>query len=371
VITLLVGFPGSGKSYFAVDKIYNLLSDLNPSEFDVIYSNIGGLNFNVFPNSSIDFLKFDIDDFYLFLKQLHTIYNISKNSDNVDDELIKFSKEKGYYRAFFVFDECHDFFSKEDTVKVFWLTYHRHLFHEILLITQNKTLIHSKYRAVPEIFIEAQPRSKKLFSKQLTFKKFSSFSMRKADFFEKITLTLKNDVFSLYQSGNISNQKSILFKYIKFIFIGFIFVVFIFYYVFNSLINKSNSNQTSFDVNSTPVYFDNPNSSFVDKNITSFFPDVSKKENLRSFNPVPIDKPVNIDNFNIMSKDDNLVFSVTCDNLLGCNFNNKNYSFDDFKTFLSSSNSSYNSKIILDDNVTQIIFYSVTTSLYKINKFLK
>jgi len=236
MVTLVTGFPGSGKSFYAVDKIFNILNltDKMSENIEVIYTNINGIKFDYFPDSKIQFKKFNDSEFYLYLAELYTLYELNKNDDSVDDKLIELSKQKGYHNALIVFDECHDFFSNQDKYKIFWLTYHRHLYHEIILLTQNKTLIHSKYRAIPEIFIEAQPRSKKIMNNSLSYKKYASFSMRKADYFGKDVLKARQEVFDLYQSGNKSNQKSILSKYLKLIVVFIIIVFSAFYYILNS-----------------------------------------------------------------------------------------------------------------------------------------
>jgi zona occludens toxin len=243
MISLVVGFPGSGKSYYAINKIYNILTnnDKMCKDIEVIYTNINGVKFDYFPNSKILFKKFNDSEFYTYLMELHILYEINKNDDSVDDKLIELTKTKGYYKALIVFDECHEFFCNQDKYKIFWLTYHRHLYHEIILLTQNKTLIHSKYRAIPEIFIEAQPRSKKIFNNSLSYKKYASFAMRKTDLFGKDILKTNQEVFNLYQSGNKSNQKSIISKYIKLIFIFVLIVFFAFYYILNSFSDDSSS----------------------------------------------------------------------------------------------------------------------------------
>lgn len=240
MVTLTTGFPGSGKTYFAIDKIYNVMSKNHnlSKEIEVIYTNINGLKYDSFPKSNIELKKLVIEDFYSYLKACYSLYGIYKNDDAVDEHLIKLTKEKGFFNALIVFDECHDFLSNQDKVKIFWLTYHRHLHHEIDLLTQNKSLINTKYRAIPEIFIEAQPRSKKLLSNTLTYKHFASFSMRKVDQFNKSSIKTKKEVFELYQSGNTSKQKSILTKFILIGLLGIILTIIIFTFIFSSLDTK-------------------------------------------------------------------------------------------------------------------------------------
>ncbi len=71
---------------------------------------------------------------------------MNESNDNLDDILNEYTKKNKIYNAYFVIDECHNYFDNQDKVKMWWLTYHRHLHHEIDFITQNKTLIHTKYR---------------------------------------------------------------------------------------------------------------------------------------------------------------------------------------------------------------------------------
>jgi len=308
MITLIVGFPGSGKSYYAINKIYNILTnaDKMSKDIDYVYTNINGVKFDFFPDSRIKFKKFDEADFYNYLIQLYTNYELNKNKDNVDDELIKISKEKGYHNALIVFDECHSFFDNQDKYKIFWLTYHRHLFHEIILLTQNKTLIHSKYRAIPEIFIEAQPRSKKIFNNSLSYKKYASFAMRKVDSFGKENIKTSQSVFNLYQSGNKSNQKSILRKYLNIIIIFIVLVFGGFYLILDSY--------------KVPT----------EENIKKNQADVIQKNNTNQINNI---------NKNLQNNNKNLVVKLLCDNRKGCIYKNNTYSLNYINKFINITKS--------------------------------
>ncbi|MCK5294709.1 MAG: hypothetical protein KAJ49_08660, partial [Arcobacteraceae bacterium] len=230
MITLITGFPGSGKTFKSVKNIFDIIHS-DTIKYDFIYTNINGFKFD----KHIKLKKFNEDNFYIYLTELFNLYNEYKIEDDVDKYLIEFCKEKDYYNCYFVFDECHNFFSLRDDIKIFWLTYHRHLFHEIDLITQNKTLINIKYRGVIEIFVNAQPISKKIFNKTLVYKHYSSFSMRNSDLFNKETLKINDDVFALYKSGNKSKQKSIVVKYFKIMLLGILLIIVLFMYLFNSL----------------------------------------------------------------------------------------------------------------------------------------
>ena len=323
MVSLITGFPGSGKSYYAIEKIYNILdgSDKMSNDIEVIYTNINGVKFDFFPDSKVSFKKFIESDFFDYLTQCYKLYELHKNDDSVDDELVKLSKKLGYYKSLIVFDECHDFFSNQDKTKIFWLTYHRHLFHEIILLTQNKTLIHSKYRAIPEIFIEAQPRSKKLTSSTLTYKKYASFAMRKVDFFDKQSIKTRDEVFKLYQSGNKSNQKSILSKYLKLI-ILFVFIVFGgFYYLLNSF--KVEDSKAEDIIKPAVKKIDLINESDKFKYISN---EKYKQHNNNTF-----------------------VISLLCDNIKGCIYLNNTYSYKYIKKFINETDS----KILYRDYIYQ------------------
>ena len=247
MVSLIVGFPGSGKTYYAIDKIHKIMSNKHDlsEDIEIIYSNINGLNIELFPKSEIILKKFNIDDFLKYINECFELYDLHKNEHDVDEYLIEFSKNNNYFNCLIIFDECHDFLSNQDRVKIFWLTYHRHLHHEIDLLTQNKTLINSKYRAIPEIFIEAQPRSKKLFSNTLNYKYYASFAMRKIDMFNTSSIKTDKEVFELYKSGNESHQKSIIKKFIYILFIGIILASVLFYKLFNTFSNDENTKSSN------------------------------------------------------------------------------------------------------------------------------
>ncbi len=309
MVSLVVGFPGSGKSYYAIDKIVNVLEnkDKLSQELEVIYTNINGVKFEEFPQSTIKFKKLNIEDFFAYLTACYSLYELHKNEDSVDDYLVKFSKEKGYYKTYIIFDECHDFFTPQDKVKIFWLTYHRHLFHEIILLTQNKSLIHSKYRAIPEIFIEAQPRSKKLSNSSLTYKSYASFAMRKSDMFDKFSVKTKSEVFALYQSGNKSNQKSILVKFIGYLVVGIIIAALLFY--------KLMAGFTEEDEIITPI----------------------SKTPLK---PIQNQNSINdVEAHNNYISDDYFTMFILCDSLKGCKVYNNLYRYRYIRLFLSKTDS--------------------------------
>ena len=80
------------------------------------------------------------------------------------------AKKLNLYKALFVIDEAHNFFQTKDDVLVWWLTYHRHLYQDIFLITQNLALIDRKYKPLAEYFYKAVPSSLRLNKKVFKYK---------------------------------------------------------------------------------------------------------------------------------------------------------------------------------------------------------
>lgn len=124
MITYLVGNPGSGKTYYAVFKIYQLflfkpensflskfIKPEKQKEYTYCYTNINEFKFDLCDK----FIKFDFDKFYADMSILHALY-ISKVTDA---ELNERAKELNLSGVFIVLDEAHNFLkAKEDPVLV-------------------------------------------------------------------------------------------------------------------------------------------------------------------------------------------------------------------------------------------------------------
>jgi len=176
MISYFLGIPGSGKTYYSVNVIYqNFLKDTSSlkkkkkelsfkKDYKYCYTNINELKFKKLKNT----IKLDFDDFFKKLTLLHRMYSIDKASDK---ELIEKAKELKLYKILFVIDEAHNYFDVNKPVLVWWLTYHRHLYHDIFLITQNLSLINPKYKPLAERFYRAKPISLS-FNKQYFYYKY-------------------------------------------------------------------------------------------------------------------------------------------------------------------------------------------------------
>lgn len=241
MITYLVGNPGSGKTYYAVFMIYQLFlyepkktfltKFVKPKEkpnYSYCYTNINEFKFELCDK----FKKFDFDEFYLGLRILYALYKTGATDNEVNEK----AKELNLYGCVFVLDECHNFFKdKKDEILVWWLTYHRHLYQDIYLITQDLTLVNNEYKRIAEKFYRAVDSSRRLFSKKFRYEVYASFRLYKKDQLEIINIPFLEEVFNLYHSGQSSNKKSFVRFYFLLAVLVFIFLLLYFYFIVMSM----------------------------------------------------------------------------------------------------------------------------------------
>jgi len=212
MISYFTGVPGSGKSYFAVNTLYNNFSvDAQKGKkfkkkYEYCYTNINGLKYELLNNV----YRFDFDLFYKCLERLHTHYKAKKD----DDYLQRLTKKYKLNNTLFILDEAHNFFDTRNPVLVWWFTYHRHLYHDLMLITQNMSLIELKYKPLAEEFYKATPKSLSFNPLNFTYKMYVEARMSKSSYGGKVTVKKKKEVFNLYQSGDSVETKNLILKFI-------------------------------------------------------------------------------------------------------------------------------------------------------------
>lgn len=271
MLTFIFGVPGSGKTVYAVEKIDKVskLEDVELKDVEVVYTNISGFKFEKFEDSKVSFQKLNFKSLHLHLKLLYALYQSNESNDNLDDILIEYCKEHKIFNAFFVIDECHHYFEGQDKVLMWWLTYHRHLHHHLLFLTQNKALINAKYRNIPELYVQAQPRSKAISSKTLRYYHYTGFAMTEKTKFNTSTINITPELMSIYKSGNVSNQKQVGKKFFFILGASIVFlllmVAFFYYFffvrgMFSSTIKNEETNPTVQTVSTAPDrnVIDNP-----------------------------------------------------------------------------------------------------------------
>ena len=247
MITYLIGNPGSGKTYYAAYMIYQLFlfepkktfltKFVKPKEkpdYSFCYTNINEFKFELCDK----FKKFDFDEFYLGLRNLYALYKTGATDNEVNEK----AKELNLYGCVFVLDECHNFFKdKKDEILVWWLTYHRHLYQDIYLITQDLTLVNNEYKRIAEKFYRAVDSSRRLFSKKFRYEVYASYRLYKKDQLEIINIPFLQEVFDLYHSGQSSNKKSFVRFYFLLAIVIFILLIFYFYFVVVSIFRGDTS----------------------------------------------------------------------------------------------------------------------------------
>ena len=267
-ISFVTGIPGSGKTYYAVHHLYKsfiepikneskkedkkgLFSFLfGPKEevrtYDYCYTNINEFNFSICDKIKL----YEHDIIYEKLKILYSLY-LNKADDKT---LIEKAKELKIFNSLFIIDECHNFYDKEYEVLVWFFTYHRHLYIDIYMITQDLALVETKYKTIAEFFFQALPNAKKINTRKFKYRQFLSYKMYQKDIVGNFTLPAINEVFALYISGAKNNSKSVVNKFIRlFLFISFVgyllFKVFTFLLFSNDKAKEPTNSQTTKNIN--------------------------------------------------------------------------------------------------------------------------
>lgn len=282
MITYLVGIPGSGKTYFAVYKLWDMFIRKDPDKKGIFskifkplrpkhdylyaYTNIDGFKFELDER----LLKFDFDKFYADMEILYSIYLDKKG----DAEIIEVAKSMKLFKVIFVIDECHNFLrDKENPVLVWWLTYHRHLSHDIYLITQDLSLVNNEYKRIAEKFYKAIDSSKRIFLSTFKYAYFSSYKMNISDRVNSfnINIPFNQEVYDLYHSGNKTKSRSII-RYFLFILFIIIFITLVLFYysyesIFGSKIDNSIKDLPPNSINNIPNIPTNQPNKFSQKPI--------------------------------------------------------------------------------------------------------
>jgi len=279
------GKKGSGKSYYSVDYIIK-----NRDRYSFIYSNINGikskelgiknLNFdkllkilyeckNIFDNASIDIdddmevLELDkkIIEYLLSIEFLvenpkYSIYLANKKDrDNTSffrrfflDILSPIKEEVKYKDILIMIDECYQHFGNRtvDDILKFLVSYSRHLYIDLVLISQDPSDIHRDYLKRVEEFIHAIPISRQLLGGSFKYKKHVSYPFR--DGYTDVGTFLipkSQKVFNYYESGGKVRSSSIFFRYIVYFIILLLFFIFVFGSLFDFFNDKSKNSSIS------------------------------------------------------------------------------------------------------------------------------
>jgi zona occludens toxin len=291
------GVPGSGKTYRAVDHVYNsFLDEKNPNfgKYERFYTNINEFNFDYFnyskdetqkiedqkptffglikslkkakiqpiehPKTKIEkgkliqdendsiAIELDIDQLITDLEEIRQLY-LSKVPDS---ELMKRADELKLSNSLFIIDEAHNFFDSANDTLIWWLSYHRHFHQDIMLITQSMQLIYRKYLRFSEFFYRAVPSSLRIRGGVFTYDQFIKWQLFKNSKVDSIKVKFNPDVYALYGSGANTQSKKVIYKFI-FIGAGLFLLAALGFGLFRSTLSGSDDNATAKTSNSATL----------------------------------------------------------------------------------------------------------------------
>lgn len=268
MIEYYLGLPGSGKTYRAVDHVYNAFLDPKSKTFgkyDRFFTNINEFKFDSFNTpAKIDSRKLqskreietsesaiassktvaynlDMDQLIISLGELRDLY-LSKVGDSV---MMDRADDLHLSNTLFIIDEAHNFFDTKNDVLVWWLSYHRHLHQDIILITQNLSLIYRKYLTFGEFFYRAVPSSLRLRGGIFTYHQFVNYKLYKTSHTDTIKVKFNQAVYDLYGSGANTQGKKVIYKFLLIAAFLFVLVLLLFKFISSNMGDSSDKNVSS------------------------------------------------------------------------------------------------------------------------------
>ena len=216
MVFFLTGVPGSGKSYYLVRYAESVKNKIDLKTNELVYykivHNISGYKNGVFV---------DFGETYLpKIVELNQYFLSVKKSVDKDQLLIKKAEELGLYHILLIVDECHLYFvndysdkGKQQYYALLWfISYHRHLFVDMVLATQNLSLVDYKFKAFAEYFVKAVPSSLRfsLFNK-FKYIYYPDSKMWNDTKYKVEQIKPEKRIFDLYTSGDsVKKQKVFL-----------------------------------------------------------------------------------------------------------------------------------------------------------------
>ncbi len=260
MIELLTGVPGSGKTYFAVDRLSKALVKRDRP----IFTNI---NLRI-PFDDI-LQPLDVREFHLFCQrelEFYEQYRIEQSekrksdpdfdeADNYDKALKESGLLDKFGNALILWDECHNDLDTRDPAYVRWMSYHRHFEGmDVLLITQNLSLIDRKYKGFIDKYYFGVNAAKRLFSTTFKYKVYTDHKQYEKFYIETISLRSDKKIFGLYDSGHYKVNRSAALKKLAPIFVLVLFIgLFTKYVLFGYVLG---SNKKTEDNSSVPSVSD-------------------------------------------------------------------------------------------------------------------
>jgi len=205
---LLTGLQGSGKSYYAMHKMYN-----EREKFYRIYTNIDGLK-STDKIHSLNFNKF-VDDIVI------PCYDLVVKEDKSFETAIEFLQDENFLpenvsknnRIMVVIDEAQNHFAKKNQYLSWLITQHRHLYLELILITQKFSLLHTDYYLFNLVY-DAVPPVKQFNKNSISYKEYTGLPISDTNFVRKFSIKKDQAIFAMYVSGDAVDSPFVLKRFI-------------------------------------------------------------------------------------------------------------------------------------------------------------
>lgn len=250
MVVFSTGVMGAGKSFESVCRIYSYFGkdkktkDYLKTKFTV-NKDIKYFRTNIpYNKESFDYdenidTSFKFNKFYEKIEMLHIFYL----DDSVSEDILKLKAvELGISNTLYLIDECQNYLDKANNVLIFFFTYHRHFNCEVVLITQNLSLVNYKYKGFCEQFVRAVPSTFNLFSTSFTYKYFPTSRMAAKELFKTVKIKKMSLIYDSYISGGkvFTNNiiKKILFTSLFSLFLLFAFTYYILNYYFSPVVEE-------------------------------------------------------------------------------------------------------------------------------------
>lgn len=205
---LITGLQGSGKSYKAMYDMY-----YDQDKYYKIFTNLDGLkqtqkilplNFKKFTDEILtechNLIVTQSKEYKYVIEYLQRIYMLPQDV----------SKDN---RILLVIDEAQNYFNKKNPILAWFITQHRHLFMELILITQKYTLLHADYHLF-NLAYNAFPPVKQFIKSKIAYNEYAGLPMNNDNFVRKYSLKKEDKIFDMYVSGDKVKSPNILKRFI-------------------------------------------------------------------------------------------------------------------------------------------------------------
>ena len=228
MIKAITGVMGAGKSYLAMYILYynfgldeeikkKLKNVFEYKNVEKCLTNIAGCKYDKFENVK----KLIWKAYYEKIKELYEIYQ-DCDPETVDAVMETECKRMEIWNLLVVIDECHNMLNKKDDVLVWYFTYHRHLHHEVVLLTQLLNQVNACYKNIVETFYRAIPSSHTI-GKSRVYKRYMRSNLSaKSEMTPALKIVSKQEIFDTFVSGAHTKKDNYFGKRLLKILIAFV-----------------------------------------------------------------------------------------------------------------------------------------------------